>query len=429
MTSTVKKLPKSQVEITIKVSYEAYKKAEQAALKKISKEIKVDGFRAGHIPEAIVREKVPAVTIEGFTMEELVPTSYTEAVKEHKLFVIAQPKIEVKTPVKNEGDELVYIATVALMPEVDLGDYKKIKVKAKDVKVSKKEVDETIEMLMSRFAEWKDVERAAKNGDRVELDFAGYDEKGVEIPNTASKNHPVVLGSKTMIPGFEDEILGLKVGDEKEFDITFPKEYHAKMMQGKKVTFKVKLGRLEEKKPQVLDEAMVEKISGKKEAVDAFKANIEKDLLAEMKQRAQKDTDNEVVAEIVKMAKAELPETLIQDEINMLKEERQKQVAQQGLTWEQYLAHIKKTEEDFVKDHQKSAEERLLARLAVNKILKQEDIKATDEEVEAKIKEAAERYPEDSRQQVLDYYKPGSEAYRMLKNNLAADKLIKMFIA
>lgn len=429
MSTTVKKLPKSQVEITIHVPYEEYQTAEKAALVEISKNIKIDGFRPGHIPEDVIREKVSESTIQGFALENLIPVSYSKAVKEHDLHVIAQPKIAVLTPVKNPGDVLIYTATVSVMPEVTLGDYKKIKVKMKEVKVEKKEVDETIDMLMSRFATWKDVERQAKEGDRVELDFEGFDQEGKAIANTASKNHPVILGSKTMIPGFEEQVIGMKVGEEKEFDIEFPKDYHAKQMQGQKVKFKLKLGRLEEKEAQVLDEALIEKMAGAKQSVEDFKKRIEDDLLAEMKHRAQSEVDNQVVQEIIKITKADIPETLLEDEIALLKEERQKQVTQQGLTWEQYLTHVKKTEEDFANDHRKGAEERLLARLGVNEIIKQEKVQASEKEVEARIHEMAAQYPEASRKEALEYYKKGSEAYRQLQNNLSADKLIRMFVS
>lgn len=428
MSSTLKTLPKSQVEITIQVPYATYLEAEKRALAEINKNLKVDGFRPGHIPEDVVRAQVKSGAIQGFTLEHVIPSTYSAAVKEHDLQVIAQPKIEVKTPVQKEGDELVYTATVSVMPEVKVGDYKKIKVKRKEVKVSEKEINETLELLMARFAVWKDVDRAAKEGDRAELDFEGFDQEGKAIPNTASKNHPVVLGSKTMIPGFEEQVIGMKVGEDKEFDIEFPKEYHAKSMQGQKVKFKLKLGRLEEKEPQVLDEAMVEKIAGQKQSVADFKKRIETDLLDEMKQRAQTETDNQVVQEIIKITQAELPESLVEDEIALLREERQKQVAQQGMTWEQYLSHVKKTEEDFVNDHRKGAEERLLARLGVNHIIKQEKIQATDEDVEKKIQEIIQRYPQEQKQEVLDHYKKESEAHRQLKNNLSADKLISMFV-
>lgn len=428
MPATFKQLPKSQIELTITVSYDEYLKAQKQALQKINQEMKVDGFRSGHIPEAVVLEKAGPAAIQSFTLEQIIPDTYAAAVKEHGLQVINQPKIEIKEHVAKEGDNLVYAAIVSIMPVVTVGDYKKIKVKKQAAAVTDKELNETLEMIMNRFAEWKDVDRVAQDKDRVELDFEGFDENNAIIPGTASKNHPVILGSKTMIPGFEEAIIGMKVGDEKEFNIVFPKDYHAKEMQGKNVKFKVKLGRLEEKIEQVLNETMIEKITGQKDSVEQFKERVKNDLEAEMKQRAQAEVDGKVVQEIIKITSAELPDSLIEDEIELLKDERKQAVTRQGLTWEQYLQHVKKTDEDFAKDHRKSAEERLLARLGVNQIIRQEKIEASDEDVMKRVHEVAMNYPEAQRKEVLDYYQKGSEAYRQLKNTLSADLLINMFI-
>lgn len=428
MPATLKKLPKSQVELTITVSNADYAKAEKQAIEKISKEMKVDGFRSGNIPEEVVREKAGPTTIQSVTLETIIPVSYAAAVKEHDVQVISQPKVEIKSHVQKEGDDFVYTAVASVMPEVKMGNYKKIKVKKQKVEVTDKELNETLEMIMNRFAEWKDVERAAKEGDRIEVDFEGFDESDKAIPNTASKNHPVVLGSKAMVPGFEEAVIGLKAGDEKEFKIDFPKEYHAKEMQGKTVTFKAKVGRVEEKVEQKLDEAMIEKVTGQKLSVDEFKERVKADLEREVSQRAQAEVDNKVVQEIIKITSAELPESLIEDEINLLRDERKQAVAKQGLTWEQYLTHIKKTDEDFAKDHRKPAEERLVARLGVNQIIKEEKVEVADEDVDKRIQEMVTNYPDDQKEKVLEYYKKGSEGYRALKNSLSADKLINMFV-
>ncbi|MBU0727134.1 trigger factor [Patescibacteria group bacterium] len=426
MKAEIKKLPQSQVEITITVAYDDYKKAEKSAIEEISKEIKIDGFRSGNIPEDIVRKQVDEKTIAAVTLEKVIPVTYTKAVKDNDVQVIAQPKVDIKKPVKKEGDEMVYTATVAVMPEVKVGDYKKIKVARPKVKVEKKQVDETIQMIMNRFAEWGDVKRKAKEGDRVEITFTGYDEKGEEIPNTASKNHPLILGSKSMVPGFEEAIVGMEVGEEKEFDVKFPKEYHAKAMQDKKVKFKLTLGRLEEKKDQKLDEALVEKVSGQKQSVDEFKKRVEEDLMQEMEHRTRQEHDNNVVKEIIKITKVDLPEILIIDEISQMKEEQKARIQQQGLNWEQYLQHIKKTDEDFAKDHKKAAEERLLARFGVTHIIKDAKVGVEDKEVDEKIKEMGTQYPKEQQSQFKEYYKKGSDNYRNLKNNMAADKLIDM---
>lgn len=428
MSATIKKLPKSQVEITITVPYADYAKAEKQAVEKVGKEIKVDGFRSGQIPEDVVREKAGPETIQSATLETIIPITYSAAVKEHDVHVISQPKVEIKNHVHKEGDDFVYTAIASVMPEVKLGNYKKIKVKKQKVKVTEKELNETLEMVMTRFAEWKDVERTAKDGDRTELDFEGFDEGGKAIPNTASKNHPIVLGSKAMVPGFEEAIIGLKAGDDKEFNVDFPEDYHAKEMKGKKVAFKVKVVKVEEKAEQKLDEAMIEKATGQKQSVDEFKKRVEEDLQREMEQRAQTEVDNKVVQEIIKITSVELPDSLIEDEIGLLKEERKQAVTRQGMTWEQYLQHIKKSDEDFAQDHRKPAEERLIARLGVNQIIREEKVEAADADVDNRIHEMAASYPDEQRAKVIEYYKKGSEAYRGLKNNMSADKLIRMFV-
>ena len=422
----IKNLKNSQVELTITVPYADYKKAEEKAIVNLSKEVKADGFRSGHVPEDVVKEKAGVEGLVNATLDVILPETYGKAIQENDVQVIARPNVELKTPVQKEGDDLVYVATVSVMPEVKIGDWKKIKVAKIEGKVSAKEVDETIKMIEDRFTEWKDVDRKAKDGDRVEATFEGFDEEGKPLPNTASKNHPVILGSKSMIPGFEEAILGMSKDEEKEFDVSFPKEYHSKEMQGKKVKFKLSVGRVEEKEAKKLDESMIEKATGKKQSIEEFKKKVEEDLLKEVQGRSKQEHDNKVVQEIIKITKVDLPTELITEEIEYMKQDQKAHIAKQGLQWDQYLKHMKKTEADFDKDHEKPANERLLARLGVQKVLKESEIKIEGKDVETYIKTLADGYPEDQRKEVLEHYKEGSQGYANLKNNLAADKLIEM---
>lgn len=422
----IKKLPKSEIELTITVPYSVYRKWEEKAINELSQKIKIAGFRPGNIPEDIVREKVGKEALEGHTLDFVLPQTYSEAVKKSDLQVVAKPRVDIKTHVEKEGDEFVYTATVAVMPEIKLGNYQKIKVARKPVTVDKKKVEETIEMIMARFTEWNDVDRAAKADDRVEVSFEGFDEKGEAIPNTGSKNHPLVLGSKVMVPGFEEALIGMKKGDEKEFEVTFPKDYHAKPMQGKKVKFKASLERLEEKKDQQLNEEMVEKVTGKKQSIDEFRKMVEEDLKRELEMQNRQEHDSAVVGEIIKIAKADLPEAIIEQELEVMKEDQKKKVQQQGLNWEQYLQHIKKTEEDFTKDHRKGAEERILARLGVQKIIREAKLEVSEEETDKKVDEVIATYPEEQQKKAREHYKKGEPGYRNLQYNMAADKLIEM---
>ncbi|MBU1018134.1 trigger factor [Patescibacteria group bacterium] len=426
MKVNIKKLPKSEVELTITVPYETYQKWEKKALEDISKNIKIDGFRPGNMPEEVVRQNVEPEVIKATTLDHVLPQTYAEAVQKNDLQVVTQPKVDIKSTVEKEGDEFVYVATVAVMPEVKIGDYKKIKVARKPVEVEAKSIDDTIQMIMDRYAEWKDVERKAKEGDRAELAFEGFDEKGEAIPNTASKNHPLILGSKTMVPGFEEAVISMGKGETKEFEVKFPKDYHAKPMQGKKVKFKTTLNRLEEKKEQSLDEAMIEKITGKKQSVEEFKKLVEEDLKKEMEHRNRQDHDNAVVSEVIKITKADLPEAIIEQELSVMLDEQKRRIQQQGLSWEQYLGHIKKTEEDFKKDHRKGAEERVLARLGIQHIIKDADLKVEKEAVDKKIQEIISQYPEEQQKMVHEHFEKDENARQNIRHNMAADKLIDM---
>ena len=421
----IKTLPKSELQLTITVPYKTYEKWQKKAMEEIGKNIKVSGFRAGHIPEDVIRKKVSPEEIKAATLDHLLPQTYSEAIQKDKVPVIAQPNVEIKSDVEKEGDDFVYVAKVAVMPEVKMGDYKKIKVKREKSEVKKESIKETIKMIMERYAEWQDVDRAAKKDDRAEIEFAGFNNEGKAIPNTDSKNHPIILGSKTMIPGFEDAIIGMKKGESKEEDIKFPENYHAKEMQGKKVKFKITLNRLEEKKEQKLDESMVEKITGKKQSIKEFEKLVEADLQVEMDRRGQEEHDNKVVTEVMKITKTEIPAILIDEELGYMMDEQKKHIAQQGLKWEDYLKHINKTEEDFKNENRKMAEERIKARLGVQHIIQDAKISADDKEVKARIEEMIAKYPKEQQKNVKDHYKD-EKNYTFLKNNMAADKLIAM---
>lgn len=422
----LKKLPKSEVELTISVPYDVYKKWEKKAVEELGKEIKVSGFRSGHIPEEVIREKVHAEGVRSATLDFVFPQTYSQAVTDNKIEVISRPKVDIKSDIQKEGDDFVYVATVAVMPEVKVGDYKKIKVARKPVVVEPKSVEDTIKMVMDRYAEWKDVERKAQKNDRAEVNFEGFDEEGMPIPNTASKNHPIVLGSGVMVPGFEDAIQGMAKGETKEFVVQFPKDYHAKPMQGKKVKFKLVLNRLEEKAEQALDEAMIEKITGKKQSVEEFKKLIEEDLKSELVVRNQQEHDNAVVAEVIKITKADLPEAMVEQEIDMMLEDQKERVKHQGIEWADFLKRINKSDEDFRKDHAKGAHERVLARLGVQYIIRDSKLEVTDEDVNKKIEELVARYPEDQQKLARDHYEKDAEARRHLRHNMSADKLIDM---
>lgn len=422
----IKKLPQSEVELIITVPFDVYKDLENKALDELNKDTKVEGFRSGHIPTDVLKENLPPEKLMNKTLDILFPQTYVKAVQENNLQVISQPKVEIKQMVKKDGDDFIYSAVTAIMPEIKMGDYKSIKIEKPSVELVEKDIEDAKKMLMDRFAEWQNVEREAKNGDRVETDFEGFDEEGKSIPNTSSKNHPIILGSKTMIPGFEEAILNMKTGENKEFNITFPKEYHAKNMQGKKVKFKITVNRIEEKKKQELNEELIEKITNKKQSIKEFEELLRRDLKKEKEKSINHAHDNKVVAELIKLIDVEIPTILIDQELNSMLEEQKHHVSRQGLKWEDYLKHIKKTEDDFKTDHLKDARERVKARFAIQYVIKDAKIEASDEEVQKEINRIIETAKdEEHKKQITEYYK-NEQAVHALKHNLAADKLMAL---
>ncbi len=428
MPANLKKLPKSEVELTVSVPYAEWLKAEKWALAELSSKMPFEGFRPGHVPEAMIRERAGVQLLQSATLEHVLPPTYAAAVKEHSLPVVAAPRVDVKAMVEKEGDTLVYTARVAVMPEVKLGDYKKIKVARKKAEVTPKEVQDTLQMIADRFAEWNEVPlgRVAQKGDRAELTFEGFNEKGEPLKGTASKNHPVILGSGVMIPGFEEAVEGMKAGETKTFTVTFPKDYRAEDLKGKKATFKVTLEKLEERTKKELDAGDIKRWTGREMTPDDFKKDVEAQLLSEVTARLNREHDQKVIEEILKITKTDVPEALILEELEAMKADQKARIESQGLTWEQYLAHLKKTDAEFAKDHQKTAEERIRGRLGVQHIMKEAKIEVSPEEVEVKVAEIIAALPQEDRKRATEWYKRGTEAWVSLKNNLAADKLINM---
>ncbi len=420
----IKKLAKSKVEIEIETTDEQWEKARKTALAKMSQEVKVDGFRKGHVPEKILIEKVGGEhAMEHQIIDILMPKSYSEAINKEKIAVIARPEVEIITQ-----KPLVYKVKVDVYPEVKLPDYKKVNVPLKTEKVAKKEIDAWVENFRKQAAEYREVKRAAKKGDRTEIDFEGFTPDGVPLENTKSKNHPVVLGENTLIPGFEEHVVGMKTGEEKEFSITFPKEYHAKNMAGKKTKFKVKLNKLTESILPELNAEFVQKITGTKKTVDEFRKEIETSLLEKKSKDAQVKRENKWLEEIAKKVKIEIPEVLISEEVEFMIDDLKMQGLQQGLPWEKHLEHMKKTEEELKKEMQKTAEQRVKLRLVAQEIIKEEKIIVEDDEVLKASKVLLAKQPPQNQEKYKEFYKQDGKGFLQLKNQMVFEKMFSKLL-
>lgn len=423
MDYTVKKLPKSEIEITVAVTSEDLAKHYQKACEDISKEVRVKGFRPGHIPQNVLEQHVDKKHIEEHAKELAMQRTYADIVVKEKLQVISRPKVKVE-----KEEPFTYIATVAILPEVEVKDHKSIKVDKKEPKVTEKDIEDVINDLKKYNTIYKDVEREAKKGDRVEVDFEGFDDEGKSVPNTKSQNHPVIIGENTLIPGFEDHLIGLKKDGKKEFDITFPKDYGKKDFQNKKLKFKVEVKRVEEAVQPELNEEFAEKMTGKKQSVEDLKKDIEKNIHAKKTQEAKQARENEYLEELLKKTKVEIPDSLIDEEAHYILHEMEDEIAAKGMEFEKFLAQAKTTEEELTKKYRPEAEKRIKIRLALQHVIKEEKIEVTDEDAKIEFEKVKAYYPKKEHYKIENDYKKG-ELKSQIKSRLTLRKFFEKVLA
>ncbi|MFA7686159.1 MAG: trigger factor [Candidatus Gracilibacteria bacterium] len=422
MDYTVKKLPKSEVEIKVTIEAADLEKHYKKAYEDVSKEMHLKGFRPGHIPQAVLEQNVDKKHIDEHAKELAMQRTYADIVVKENIQVISRPKITVE-----KEEPFIYVAQVAVMPEVEVKDHKSIKVTKKEPKVTEKDVEEVLNDLKKYSTTYKDVDRTAKKGDRVEIDFEGFNEEGKSVPNTKSQNHPVIIGENSLIPGFEDQLIGLKKDEKKEFEITFPKDYGKKDFQNKKLKFKVEVKRVEEAMPPELNEEFVEKMTGKKQSVEDLKKDIEKNIHAKKTQEAKQESENEYIEELLKKTKVEIPDSLIDEESHYILHEMEEEIAGKGLEFDKFLAQSKMTEEDLIKKYRPEAEKRIKIRLALQHIIKEEKIDISEEEINAEFEKIKSFYPEKEQSKIEEDYKKG-ELKPQIKNRLTLRKFFSKVI-
>lgn len=421
---TVSDLEKSRKKITItEIDPSVLEKAEKKAVQELSKKMKLKGFRPGKIPESVVREQIDESYLKTSTIEQALPIVANEILVEKKLRILGNPQVNYESfePLKIEVEFDVF-------PEIKVGDYKKINIKKEKKTASEKEVKEAIEEIQKRMTEYKEVDRAAKMNDRVEVDFEGFNMDGVPLENTASKNHPVVLGSNMLIPGFEEEVVGMNKEEEKEFDITFPKDYHAQHMAGTKVKFKVKLNRVEEAVAPELNEVFIEKVSGKKQGLDEWKKQLQEDIQKEHDRLFTQELEEAYFDALVKLTKLEAPKTLIEDEKKVILREIKERILYQGLSYERYLQAVGKSEEQLLESFDQQADDRIKLRMALQYIADEEKMEVSDVEVEEKLNQLMASYPEDQKKKLKQRYQPGGNEYAAIAYQLKMQKTLEKIL-
>jgi len=389
----ITKLPKSRVEIECEIPTNEWEDFLNEAMKELSRDLKVGGFRPGNIPKNIVEREIGTDKILARGVEMAVRKSYINAIFEEKIEAIGSPEIKVLKSAK--GNPLVFKAVVSVLPEIKMADYKKIaaakKPKGKEeIKIEEKEVEESLNWLLKSRTKYITVRREAKIGDRLEIDFKATLD-GANLDKGESKNYPLILGQSRFVKGFDDNLLGLKEGEEKEFELMFPEDYQQKNLAGKLVGFKVKVNLVQEAElPQLNDEFV--KSLGKFENLDKLKQNIEEGLAFEKYEKDKQAWREETIKKIIEGSKMELPEFLVEQEAKKMIEEMRANIEGYGLAWETYLKDLGKSEDELKQGAKKQAEKRVKGALILREIAKEEKIEIAPEEIEAEINKFLTRY-------------------------------------
>ena len=333
MKTTVKHESDTRVKVTITAGRAELEAAEQVALKRLAKKVKVNGFRQGHVPLEVAKKHVDSNTLAQETLDAALNRAVAEAFLSNNLQVLDRPEVELKKFVP--GQELEFTAEADVLPEIKLGDYKKLKAKKAAVKVDKKEIDEVIQRLQKGLAEKKEVKRAAKLGDEAIIDFVGKKD-GEAFKGGTGKDYPLVLGSNSFIPGFEDALVGLKAGGKKDVELTFPKDYHAKDLAGQKVVFEVTVKKVNQVELPELDDKFAAK-AGPFTSMEDLRKDIEAEITAQAERKAADDLKDELIKQLVEKSQVSVPSVLRDDQIRSLEQDLRQNLMYQGRTLEQYF--------------------------------------------------------------------------------------------
>jgi len=393
--SEIKKLKDSQVEFEVTVPWKEWEKYLDLASKEASEEIKIDGFRPGKAPRKIVEQKVGKEALLNSASQKAIEKTYVEFVKENKLEVIGSP--EVKVNEMKEGADLSYQVKVSVVPELKLDkkykkEVKKVNEEFKDRKaeVKEEEIKSELEKIANSRVKLVTVAREAKKDDNVEIDFTVL-VNNVPIEGGTSKNHPMVIGKGVFIPGFEENLIGMKAEEEKEFELEFPKDYHKKDLAGKLANFKVKINLVQDRQtPEINDDFA--KSLGAFENLEALKKNINEGMLEEGKRKIEEEKKGKYIEKIVECSELDLPEILIAQEIKQMFNEFEYQIQTMGLNLDTYLKQLKKERKELEKDWEPQAKKRVTSALALREIAKAEDIKIDSKEVEEEMNKTMAQY-------------------------------------
>lgn len=389
MSYTVENLEKSMAKITITVDAETFEEAMVKSYNKNKKSISIQGFRKGKAPRKMVEKLYGPEIFYEDAANFVIPDAYEEAAKECGLDIVSRPDIDVVDIGKDK--EFVFTATVAVKPEVTLGDYKGIEVEKKAVKVMAADVNAEIDKVREQNSRMITVDnRGIKKDDTAVIDFEGFVD-GEPFQGGKGEDYPLVIGSHSFIDTFEDQLIGKKTGEDVEVNVTFPEEYHEASLKGKSALFKVTIKEIKKKELPKLDDEFASEVS-EFETLKEYKASVKKTLTERKKEEAKREKENAVVEKVVDNITVEIPEPMIQEQVQQMIQEFAGRLSQQGLSFEQYMQMTGMTPEALTGQMAPEAEKRIRTRLALEAIVKAENIKATAKDIDKEIENMAAMY-------------------------------------
>lgn len=420
MSVQVEKLEKNMAKLTIEVSSEEFENAIAKAYKKNKNKISMPGFRKGKAPRAMIEKMYGKGIFYEDAANSIIPDAYADAAKESELEIVAQPEIDV-TQIES-GKPFIFTATVALKPEVTLGEYKGIEVEKKEVEVTDEEVEAEINKVRESNARMLDIDdRATQDGDTVLIDFDGYVD-GKQIEGGKADDYSLVLGSHSFIDNFEEQLVGKNIGDDVEVNVTFPENYQAEELQGKPAVFKVKIKEIKVKELPELDDDFAQDVSNF-DTIAEYKEDLKKKLTENKEEALKREREEAVIGKIIENAQMDIPEQMVDAQTRQMTQEFAQRLSSQGLSIDQYMQFTGLTPQKMIEELKPQALKRIQSRLVLEAVVAAENIETTEEELDKEIENMASMY-----QMEVDKLKEviGEEEKKQIGLDLAVQKAVEI---
>ena len=411
---------KNEVKITFNIEAEKFEEAMKKVYSKTAKYFNIPGFRKGKAPMQLVERQYGSAIFYEDAFNELVPEIYDETIKEKKIEAVSRPNIDIVQMEK--GKELIFTATVETKPEVELGKYKGIEIKKIEYKATDKDIEHELGHMAERNARLVTIEdRPVEKGDITVIDFEGSVD-GVKFEGGTAENHELEIGSNTFILGFEDQIVGMKIDEVKDIKVKFPDEYFSKDLAGKDAVFKVTLHEIKKKELPKIDDEFAKDVS-EFDTLDELKNSIKERLDTDNERKAKYETEEEAIKTVCENAKLDIPNGMVELEIDNMMQDMQTRLSYQGLNLNQYMQMLGKTEDDMRSEFKEQAERQIKSRLVLEAIVKAEKIEAVDEEIAEKAKEMAKQYGR-KEEELLE----NNQLKEYISENLKSEKAIDFIV-